>query len=311
VFATAFEGLWWKQEPNVTGFVAVSNVSTESRTVTIQITDRAATPIGERSVTVAPHGTQRIELDELKGARTPDGGVRVSWTGRPADVIVNGGLEDQAVGYSANLPFTSVAPDETRPVSRRIAEIGMMTGLADPMMKFPADTRFTPYSVVRNVSDRPVSVTPRLYWMQAGAARSAKLAPFTLAPRNSLTLDMAGALRSSGLGNYNGSLNVILDVQGPRFAILAAAGSVDQKNNYVFGVAPSAVKESVAKSLSYWSTGEGNDTMVTLWNPADEAQDFVFTLFFSGGEYALPNSFRGKSNARLQYFRIDLEPSSG
>lgn len=28
--------------------------------------------------------------------------------------------------------------------------------------------------------------------------------------------------------------------------------------------------------------------MVTLWNPADEAQDFVFTLFFVGGHYNLP-----------------------
>src|ERR1700685_1547109 len=28
--------------------------------------------------------------------------------------------------------------------------------------------------------------------------------------------------------------------------------------------------------------------MVSLWNPADEAQDFIFTLFFSGGHYDLP-----------------------
>jgi hypothetical protein len=61
-----------------------------------------------------------------------------------------------------------------------------------------------------------------------------------------------------------------------------------------FGVAPSAVKESVAKSLSYWSTGEGNDTMVTLWNPADEAQDFVFTRFFTGGQYNLPLHLEAK-----------------
>jgi hypothetical protein len=28
--------------------------------------------------------------------------------------------------------------------------------------------------------------------------------------------------------------------------------------------------------------------MVTIWNPADEAQDFAFTLFFLGGHYTLP-----------------------
>jgi hypothetical protein len=55
-----------------------------------------------------------------------------------------------------------------------------------------------------------------------------------------------------------------------------------------------AILESVAKSLSYWSIGNGDDTMVTLWNPADEAQDFVFTLFFSGGHYAFPLHMEGR-----------------
>ena len=41
-----------------------------------------------------------------------------------------------------------------------------------------------------------------------------------------------------------------------------------------------ALAESASKSLSFWSTGKGDDTMITIWNPADEAQDFVFTLFF-------------------------------
>jgi len=37
---------------------------------------------------------------------------------------------------------------------------------------------------------------------------------------------------------------------------------------------PEAVKESIAKNLSYWSTRDGDDTMVTLWNPADEQTNF-------------------------------------
>ena len=41
-------------------------------------------------------------------------------------------------------------------------------------------------------------------------------------------------------------------------------------------------------SNSYWSTANGDDTMVTLWNPADEAQNLVFTLFFAGGSYRYP-----------------------
>jgi hypothetical protein len=67
-----------------------------------------------------------------------------------------------------------------------------------------------------------------------------------------------------------------------------AGGSVDQDKNYVFGVGATAIAESAAKTLSYWSTGDGDDTMVTVWNPADEDQDLLFTLFFSGGRYLVP-----------------------
>jgi hypothetical protein len=38
---------------------------------------------------------------------------------------------------------------------------------------------------------------------------------------------MTGALPSAGLGNYNGSLNVILDVHGPRFALLGSTSMGD------------------------------------------------------------------------------------
>jgi hypothetical protein len=83
-------------------------------------------------------------------------------------------------------------------------------------------------------------------------------------------------------------VNLILEAAGNPRALLLASGSVDQKNTYVFQVLPRGVKESNAKAISYWSTGNGDDTMVTVWNPADESQDYRFTLFFAGGNYRLP-----------------------
>ena len=61
-----------------------------------------------------------------------------------------------------------------------------------------------------------------------------------------------------------------------------------RRNTYVFEVVARGVTESGSKSLQYWSTGNGDDTMVAVWNPADEAQDFVFTLYFTGGHYIVP-----------------------
>ena len=124
--------------------------------------------------------------------------------------------------------------------------------------------------------------------MQGGAALSSQLSPFTVAPLASVALDVPELLADAGLGSFSGSVNLILEAQGPSRSLLLASGSVDAKNTYVFQVFPHGVQESAAKSISYWSTGNGDDTMVTIWNPADEAQDFLFRLDFTGGHYTLP-----------------------
>ncbi len=95
-------------------------------------------------------------------------------------------------------------------------------------------------------------------------------------------------LAEAGLGKLNGSVNLALEAASNAEALLLASGSVDQRNTYVFQVMPWVASESLAQSISYWSTGNGDDTMVTLWNPADEEQDLVFVLSFSGGKYSYP-----------------------
>ena len=82
-------------------------------------------------------------------------------SGTTDQLIVNGGLEDQSAGYSANLAF-AVAPMASKPTQMTMAELGLMVGAADPMMLFPAGTIFTLYSVLRNVSATPVSVKPTI-----------------------------------------------------------------------------------------------------------------------------------------------------
>jgi hypothetical protein len=229
-----------------------------------------------------------VALRELATLEDTQGGVRVVSSETTDNLVINGGLEDQAVGYSAILPFAAEPVVPSKPVPITIAELGLMAGAADPMMLFPAGTTFTPYSVLRNVSDAPVSVTPTLWWMEGGVPHSARLPRINLLPYQTERLDVMSLLSVSGLKSFNGSFNLVFDGEARRGALVLASGSVDQTNNYVFEVVARGVTESAAKSLQYWSTGNGDDTMVAIWNPADEAQDFVFTLFFAGGHYALP-----------------------
>jgi hypothetical protein len=105
-----------------------------------------------------------------------------------------------------------------------------------------------------------------------------------MAPLETRSLDVLALLASAGLKNFRGSVNLDFDTQG-QTGLLLASGAVDQTFNYVFPVVARGIVPSASKSISYWSTGNGDDTMVTMWNPADEEQSFIFRIVFAGGHY--------------------------
>ncbi len=73
-------------------------------------------------ITITPHGTKWIDLDELRTAATQDGGIRVTWPGNPNDLAVNAGLEDQATGYSADVHSPEHDPERSpKPARRHVA----------------------------------------------------------------------------------------------------------------------------------------------------------------------------------------------
>ena len=282
-----FEGIWWRQEPNVTGFVTLSNMTVQNITARLELSDNHGSDFWRDTVSISPHGTKLIELNQLLTAPTSEGGIRVSYSGSENDLLISGGLQDQTNGYSASLHFTEpmLLPSASNVT---IAELGLMSGPADPMLAFPAGVVFTPYTVLRNSSPAPITGTPTFWWMAGGTAHSAQVPALTLHADEARTLDIPRMLASAGLKNFSGTISLVFDVQGNPAGLLMAGGSVDQKYSYVFGVVPRGVKVSAAKSLSYWSIGNGDDTMVTLWNAADEAQDLIFQLMFTGGHYAFP-----------------------
>ena len=71
--ANTIEGLWWKQEPNVTGFVALANVSQQAVNARLSVSDSAASPMGSHTVTVPSHETKVIDLTELRTAISSSG----------------------------------------------------------------------------------------------------------------------------------------------------------------------------------------------------------------------------------------------
>jgi hypothetical protein len=125
-----------------------------------------------------------------------------------------------------------------------------------------------------------------------------------MSAHQSQKLDVTASLAVAGLKNFSGSVNLVLDANGQHGALLMASGSVDQGNTYVFEVVPHGVGESASKGMQYWSTANGDDTMINLWNPADEAQDFVLTLFYAGGHYNYPMHLESRAAFALNVSEI-------
>ena len=136
--SSTVEGLWWKQEPNVIGFVSLSNPSAQTISATVQVSDDQANVLGAHTVQVSGHGTKIIDLEEIQTAQSSAGGVRISYPGRQESLLTHGGLKDPATGFSASLPL-HFPPVPVKQGPSSYAAIGMMTGEADPMMLFPAE----------------------------------------------------------------------------------------------------------------------------------------------------------------------------
>ena len=118
--ANVVEGMWWKQEANVTGFVSLANITGQTINANIDLSDDSGVRFAHHVAAISPHGMKTVDLKELSFATSRSGGIQVTYTGNTNDLIINGGLEDQSVGYSAVLPF-SPAPAASKTSHATIA----------------------------------------------------------------------------------------------------------------------------------------------------------------------------------------------
>lgn len=288
------EGLWWRHDPGVSGFVALADVTDAPIEVSLQPSGSQGTALAASTVQVPAHSTEMLDLDSLVGAlpglENQAGGLRVQYNGPMGAIIASGGLVNEREGYSANMPFWSHDLGSSSPAPITYASAGLMIGQPDPMMGFPRSVRFTPYATVRNTTANPLSVAARLDYMSGGAPISFPLPDQQLKPLETRQLDFHSILGTLSLENLSGSANLSFSFTGHAGELVLAAGSVDETGNYVFAVEPEGVAKSYAKTGAYWLVANGFDTVYSLWNPTSNAQDFVATFYYAdgSGKYQLP-----------------------
>ncbi len=296
------EGLWWRQDPRVAGFVAFTNTGQQPAEVTFQVIGSEGSELTAQSLTLAGHTTRMMDLDALSaglpGLESHAGGLRVQYNGITGAVLVSGGLENDRQGYSAKMPFWPRSAGPSDPV---YASAGIVLGNADPAAGFPAGTRFSPYAAVRNTTSSALSLTPGLWYMSGSQPVSVTLPTVTLNPYQTKQIGLPRMIPSAGLADYNGTANLVFSLTGHAGDVVIATGSVDATNNYVFEVAPEIVGQSLSKTNNFWRFGDGFDTMFALWNPGSKVQDIDFILYYGdgSGKYKLPLHLGPKASERI------------
>jgi len=293
------EGVWWRHDPDVDGFVALMNTTASEKTVRLAIFPSPSSDMqtgasglvtngGHNSeFRVAPHATELVDLGlALFDKSAVAGGVTISYMGDASDVRVSGGLENPRIGYSSRIPFLA-RPETPDTENFMSAAVGLMRGTPDPMMMFPDGTVFTPYGVVRNIGLNTASVTPAINYMVNGQTITKQLPPLSLAPNEAVVL-LNNELQRLGLGNYSGSINLVVGSTAKFGEILFTAGSVDKTGTYVFEVSCNALRKSSKILFGEWNIADGNDTMISVWNPTNIDEDVVLHLYHDADELQFP-----------------------
>jgi hypothetical protein len=289
------EALWWRHDPQVGGFVALSNVTSSPIQVSLQPTGSQGTQVASTAITLQGHTTQMLDLDMLAWglpqAENQAGGLRLQYNGVKRAIMATGGLVNEGIGYSTDIPFWYHDLGSTSaPVPVTYASVGLMVGLPQAGMGFPASLRFTPFAVLENTTAQPLTVTPTLNYMPGGSPVTLPLPVQQLKPQETRTLDLPTMLANLGLGGLNGDINLSFSITGHGGDLVIATGSVDQTGNFVFPVPAEAIGQSLGRAIGHWTVANGVDTMYSLWNPTNAAQDFVVTLHYGdgSGQYVMP-----------------------
>ncbi len=282
------KGMWWAPHTAPAGFIALSNVTSQSLTTQLSLTNAASQAIASRAVTISPRATTLLAFQDLLSSVTDadaTGTLLVTYTGVSGSIAASMGIENRTVGYSTSPKLSEVSASEDPAGPVELVAPGVMVGAPDPAMLFPATTVFSPYAFLQNLSAQSIQVA--VLAANNGGPRT-PLGAVTLPANGTSKVDIAGMIARAGAQLGPESTNLLFSYNGRLGDLSVEAGSTDQTDNYVFEVRVNAEVPTISRTICYWTIDGDNDTMLDLWNYTKQASDEVLTIQFSGGQYKVP-----------------------
>ena len=303
----AIHGVWWKKHASTGAFIRITNVTSKPLIAKLTLSDAKGKPVASASenIAIAPNRTIVHELPAILYAdASAVGGIDMSYTGPSGGLIVDGGLEDADHGFSARIPLypPSMTHRTSKPIS--IATTGIMIGQPPPSDMFPPQVFFRPWLTLRNVSSEAKDIKVAANYQMGPHSVDAQLTELTLHPLETVTVPVEDHIHLLNLLPAIMEINLSVSYEGVPSDVIISSGSVDDAGSYVFEVPPSLVGVGVSKDICFWKSGDGLDTMVSIWNHAGEPENLDLKLQFDGGSYRVPVRLEANSSATLNIFDI-------
>jgi hypothetical protein len=279
-YGTALDAVVWAPEAGTEGFVAITNTTAEPRTV------QATFVVNGRSdeiheVEMAPYQHRLLRIDSIvRRSRESGAGVRISWSGKPGDVITEGELFNRRTGFSKYIRFLDT--------SLHFAEHSLRThflllGRQPAADAFPAQMSFRSIAAVRNIDPTPVQVTPVVKRVQNGSVQTISLKPVTISANETTLIDFGMAQKAGNLpADFDqGSLQLVPNTD--HNSIVAELFNLSESNNFVVG--PSFSSFPTRATGSIWRIDGSYQTTIMVENTVNATDNVTLKLFSDRGSY--------------------------
>lgn len=284
--SSRLEGLFWTGS-GTDSSVVLTNTSNAGVTVEAILTANEL-PTITKQVTLSAYETRQVRTDEVGVSVAPYdrsaqiGGISITHSGRPGDVLALGMFSRPSVGFSTQVPFVDPATRQ----SNRLVATHVPVGSPD-VAGYPAGTQFKAVAVLRNSATVAIDVAATVSYVGPNGFRTEALGVRHLEARQIVVVDLNAELRRRA-GPFRG-LGVTFKATGNSGALLAHIVSVDNSGTHAFTVPLKDPLVAMNRSGNYpWSIEGDDESVVYVRNTSDEQSRFTIQLDHADGSYALP-----------------------
>lgn len=281
----------WYYSKNADAFIALQNTTNKAIIAwpTVFVSGRATRlPKQQLKANEARVLTLPRQASLQTGAEPQSIGVRLQYSGDPGGLVAQGWLMDGEVGFSLPFTFHSKSNCSCAGDVQHKYGTGIMIG-AGGMAHMGGGANavtFSPFLTARNISTRPLLVTPVFSFNVDGRTEKAVLPALNLGVQQTSVVNLR-KYQEAGIFPLSVEMGDLdLQYQGDAGALIAELASVDQDGSFVSPV-PLTCNGNRVQHMVFWRTDGDWHSSVTIENISSQDNDLEITISYPGGIYVL------------------------